>query len=706
MTASARDFPGLVLSFAVAAILVLFIAYPLSTVLTESFAIRGPMSVQRLSAVTEDALDAMPSRERQAAVSQWMESATPTQKVDATAAAFTLAGVDISWDRKAAYTEQARNITGIEKTLSPEQRAAIDAAYPVAQIMLHKRAALAFKVKSRMRIQAFDNLRNGVEQRYGLDNYLRIAQDSYLRLAAYNSLRIAICTVLATVALAFALAYAVNFGGVRWPSATRAVLLTPLVSPPILIATATIMLFGRRGLATHTFFDQTLGLIDAEKTNIYGFAGVILTQTLACMPAAFIVFDNVLRKHNGSLDEASANLGASRAQTFSRVTLPLAWPAIKRAIVLVFILSLTDFANPTLLGHDMPVLAEVIYDQITAYQNTPLASAICVWLLVPPLTIYLVLELIGRRKRFSTADSGHRSELVIPVLWRQLLSALVTLVVLMIIVVYATMALGAVTRVWGEDWTLTLGYFTSDGVNVGLAGSGYGSSDRGLDLVWSSLWLALIAAPLGGFLGVVIAYVIERLRPPGANVIFFLALAPAILPGIIFGIGYIIAFNLPFGIKALSLTGTSAILVINILFANLFVGVLAARASLQSLDPAVDEAAESLGAGLVSRFIRVTLPMLRPALMLGMLYVFIDALTTLSSVIFLVSGNHKMASVAIFNHADSGDFGYAGAKSVVILALALLAMGLIWLIEEQWSGRLRKWGQAHVPTARGIVHAK
>ncbi len=97
----------------------------------------------------------------------------------------------------------------------------------------------------------------------------------------------------------------------------------------------------------------------------------------------------------------------------------------------------------------------------------------------------------------------------------------------------------------------------------------------------------------------------------------------------------------------------------------------------------MDEAAESLGAGLISRFTRVTLPMLRPALLLGMLYVFIDGLTTLSSVIFLVSGNHKLASVAIFNHAISGDYGYAAAKSLALLGFALLAMGLAWLVENR-----------------------
>ena len=75
--------------------------------------------------------------------------------------------------------------------------------------------------------------------------------------------------------------------------------------------------------------------------------------------------------------------------------------------------------------------------------------------------------------------------------------------------------------------------------------------------------------------------------------------------------------------------------------------------------------------------------LLRPAFLLGMLYVFVDGMTTLSSVIFLISGDHKLASVVIFNHANSGEYGYAAAKSVAIMAIAAMAMLLIWLYERQ-----------------------
>lgn len=689
----ARHLPGGLATALISALLALFIAYPIGAILAESFVVAGPMLPKRLKAVTEEALSLLPPERREAALQRWTAGASEKERVEALAAAFALTDGDAPWDRKAAFSEQSAAAESALAALAPGERAAVEAEVPIAVAMLHKRVALAFQTREALGPERFDALRTGTDNRWGLDHYLKPIEDRHIRRAALNSLALAACASICVTALAFLLSFGLNRGGVPRPGLMRAVLLLPLVAPPVLVATATIMLFGRRGLVTHTLLDRTLGLVDADVTNLYGFSGVVLAQTLCFLPAALIVIDNVLRKQDGRAEEAALSLGASRTQVFWNVTLPLAWPGLKRALVLVSILSLTDFGNPLLLGRDTPVIAGLIYDEITAFRNTPLAAALCVWLLAPSLLLYLALEALGGRKRYVTAQgTGGASEWPLPRLWRVGLGSLAGLVAGLVVAVYATVILGAFTRLWGVEWTPTLGYFTLQGVGIGHAGTGYGSSDRGLSLVWQSLQVAALAAPLGGLLGVVIAYVVERIRPPGANLIAFLALVPAILPGIIFGVGYIVAFNVPFGIKALSLTGTSAILVLNILFSNLFVGVLAARAALQRLDSSVDEAAESLGAGLVQRFFLVTLPMLRQAFLLGTLYVFVDGLTTLSSVIFLVSGEHKLASIAIFNHAQSGEFGYAAAKSVAILGAASLAMTMIWILERQ--GRTRITGAA------------
>jgi len=675
VTSAARDLPGFVLAGIVVVLLGLFIALPIGAMLVESTRISGPMPPQRLKAVTEAALALLPAERRAETVARWAAGMSQRQRVEASAMAFTLGGRRPSWDTRAAFDDQARAVPAALAALDAPARAAVEAELSIAHVMLHRRVPLAFMVRAQLSPGAFETLRAGEEHRRGLDHYLRLLDDPFLRAAAWNSLTIAVQAALFTTLLGFALSFAINRGGVPRPNLVRAVLLLPLVAPPVLIASATLMLFGRRGLVTDGLLDRTLGLIDADVTNLYGLGGVVIAQTLAFLPATLIVLDDVMRKQDGRLEEAASALGASRSTIFREVTLPMVWPGLSRAFVLAFILSLTDFGNPLVLGRDTPVLSGIVYEEIVAFRNTPLAAALCVWLLVPPLILFLLFEALRGRRRFTAADGGGvRSEQVLPKPVRVVLTGLAMLVAALVVVVYATVALGAFVRLWGVDWSFTLGYFTATGVGVGFEGTGYGSSDRGLGTVWHSILIAGIAAPIGGLLGVLTAYVVERVRPPGKEIIAFLAMTPAILPGIIFGVGYIVAFHVPFGWPQLSLTGTGAILVLNILFSNLFVGVLAARAALQRLDSSVDEAAESLGAGLATRLTQVTLPMMRPAFLLGTLYVFVDGLTTLSSVIFLVSGDHKLATVAIFNHATSGEFGYAAAKSVVLMLAAGLAM--------------------------------
>jgi iron(III) transport system permease protein len=249
--------------------------------------------------------------------------------------------------------------------------------------------------------------------------------------------------------------------------------------------------------------------------------------------------------------------------------------------------------------------------------------------------------------------------------------------------IYLTVIASAFVRQWGLDYSPSLVHFLGQRADEAFRGTGFGTSGLGIDAVFASLRVAVIAAALGGLLAVGLAFVQERLRPPGFNALSFVVMLPAVLPGLIFGIGYLVAFNNPFGIPSLALTGTLAILVINIMFGNLFVGVLATRAALQQVDAAAEEAAESLGASLVRRLATVVLPAVWPAFLLGSLYIFIDGMTTFSSVIFLVSGRWELASVEIFNQASGADSGSAAAKTVVILAIVVVVLGLLRQLEKQ-----------------------
>jgi iron(III) transport system permease protein len=666
-------------ALALGGLLLLFILIPLGAVLRESLIVRRPMTPSEIRARVLDALDRLEPARRAEQLRRWAEQLDDRQAMQAAAATLQAIGQSVGWDRRGPFDEQIAAAAAAVAALGPVERQAFDAEFPLQAVIAHRRIPLAFAVRDRIGPEAFEALRSGQRATLGLAHYMSLWQDGRFLRAARNSLGLSIVSSLITVVLAYALAFGIARGALRFPGVIRAAVLVPLVSPPVIIAFAAVLLFGRRGLVTAGLLGGWLGLLDPERVNLYGMPGIILAQVLSYLPHAVIVLENVLAQQDVHLEEAAAAQGGTAWQVFRHVTLPLTWPGIVRAALVVFIQCMTDFGNPLIIGRNVPVLAGVIYDEILGFQNKPLAAALAVALVTPTLAAYLLFEAVGRRRRF--AARGERSgvsDLEVPRVARLALEVVGGAVVLLVTVLYSTVVIGSFVRVWGIDYTLTLDHYLR--VDPGLAQS------HGLPAVVTSLKVAGIAAPLGGLLAIAIAYLVERVRPAGGGIIGFVALLPAILPGVILGIGYLVFFNTPFGLPGLALTGTATILVLNILFANLYVGVLAGRAALQRLDPTIDEAAEALGATLAQRFRLVTFPMLWRVFMLAALYVFVHGLTTLSAVIFLVGPEHKLASVGIFLAAEAAHYGLACATSAIVLVLVLAAMGLAWRLDRRGLG--------------------
>lgn len=676
MIPGARHLPAYTASAVLGLLLFIFIVLPVGMVLVESVRLSGPIPLPDLSQITAKALDKLEPEDRQNQLRRWLKSLKPDEKTVAVAGTLELMGKVVPWDRKAAFDEQTAATKKAVASLSPADRTEFDRLYPLAVTTLHKRIPLAFRLRDKLTPAEFDQLREGVRYGYGLDHYTAVFTSARLHRAFRNSLTMASIAAILTTAIGFALAYGVNRNAIAFPRMVRYLALIPLVSPPVVIATASILLFGRNGAITKGFLENQLGWIDANQTNLYGWSGVILAQVLGHVPHAFIILDNVLSKHDGRIEEAAASQGASSWQVFTKVTLPMAQPGLVRSLILIFMLVMTDFSNPLVIGRDIPVLAGILYDEMTGFQNTSLAAALAVWLILPALLFYVLIEKIGRRKRYTSA-MGTPPELPTPAPAKLLLNTIVWGVLGVTLVLYGAIVFASFVKIWRVDHSFTLAWYLSGNVD------GFVSEEHGVTSVWSSVKIAALAAPLGGIMAISLAYLIDRAKPPGGNILGFAALLPAILPGVILGVGYVVVFNFPFGMKELALTGTIWILVLNILFANMYIGYLAGRAVLQRYDAAIDEAAESLAASLWQRFAWVTLPVMRHALLLGTLYIFVHGLTTLSAVVFLVSPSHKLASVAIFEAAERGTYGLASALSVTILALVFAVMGIIHWMERR-----------------------
>jgi iron(III) transport system permease protein len=468
-----------------------------------------------------------------------------------------------------------------------------------------------------------------------------------------NSLFVSAVSTIVTMAIALVLAYAVTRTTVPGKRFVSLMSLLPLISPPFLVSLSFILLFGRNGVIT-----RGLGL----EGSIYGFHGIVVAQVFTFLPQAYILLANVLANIDTSLEEAAENLGAGLVTTLGRVTLALARPGLASASLIVFILCMTDFGNPILIGGRYNVLATEIYAQVIGMNDFPAAAVMSVVLLLPCLAAYVLNTYVVGRRSYVTLSAGARTTLrPTPAAVRWPLFAVSLTIALAIALIYALIPLGSLVRLWGTDWSLSLTHYA------------FGSTAEGAWPIVNSVKLALLSGVIGTALALLTAYVVERRRPPGARAIEALSLLPAALPGTVIGVGYILAFNVP----PLLLTGTVWVLVASVVFWKFPVAMLAAVNTLKQIDPAIEEAAVSLGAGPVRTFTRVVLPLLTGTAFSIFIYFFVNGMVTVSAVIFLIYPGFNLGSVAILAQVENGYPGVACALGTIILAIVIGAVLLL-----------------------------
>lgn len=478
----------------------------------------------------------------------------------------------------------------------------------------------------------------------GLAEWRRLGSDPrWLRLLG-NTLFVASLTTASAVALGFCFAYATARPDVPLRSLFKLVAILPLVSPPFVGGLAFILLFGRRGVITYAL----LGL----RSDIYGWHGVWLVQTLAFFPIAYLTLAGVLRRINPTLEYAAQDLGAHGFTLFRTVTLPLAAPGLASAALLVGIYALSDFGNPMLVGGPFKVLATETYTQVTGWGDLGMAAALSSVLLVPSLALFVLQRYwIGGRSYATVTGKGSSADpLPTSLAVRVGVCGVCGLVTVVLLSIYAVVCFGALARTWGVNWRPTLAHFEY-------------TAFRGSQL-WNSIRFAAAAAAGGSVFAVMAAFLIQRRRFPGWAVADFTAVLPAAVPGTLLGVGYVLAFNTP----PLALTGTGVIIVAAMLFRTVPVGYRAAVAGLAQISPSLEEGAADLGARPLRVLKDVTLPLIRSAFTSALVFTFIRSMNTLSAVVFLIAPGSVVASASILALAEHGEWGQASAMAASLMA--------------------------------------
>ncbi|MGB0843993.1 MAG: ABC transporter permease [Alphaproteobacteria bacterium] len=492
---------------------------------------------------------------------------------------------------------------------------------------------------------------------------------------AWNSLFLAILIGLITTVLGLAFALVVARTNFRFKRILRALTVLPIITPPFVIGLAIILLFGLSGSVTQ-FFAEIFGL--QASRWVYGLPGLVIAQTLAFTPIAFLVLIGVVEGVSSSMEEAAQTLRASKWQLFKTVSFPLMRPGLANAFLLGFIESMADFGNPLVLGGNFDVLStEIFFAIVGAQYDQGQAAVLAIVLLAFTLGAFYAQRFWLGKKSYTTVtgkgDSGAHPTLpiglAVPVYTTVALWSAFTLII------YGMILYGSFVKLWGVSNELTFLHYVS-AFGVKLVNGSLSFTGTAWDSFWTTIKVAAIAAPLTAIVGLVTAYLLTRQTFAGKNSFEFGTMLSFAIPGTVIGVSYILAFNVP----PIEITGTGIILVVSFIFRNMPVGVRAGIASMSQLDKSLDESSLTLGANSFATFRRVILPLLRPAILAALAYSFVRAMTAISAVIFLVSAEYNMATSYIIGRVENNDYGLAIAYSTTLIIVMLAVVGLMQLL--------------------------
>lgn len=499
---------------------------------------------------------------------------------------------------------------------------------------------------------------------------------------AWRTFFLACCTATGVTLLGLAFALVATRTAFPFKKGLRLLTVLPIITPPFVVGLALTLLLGRSGTLTHLIEDATGWELGRW---LYSLTGIWIAQMLSFTPISFLVLIGVVDGVSPSMEEASQTLRADRWRTFRRVSLPLMAPGLANAFLLGFIESMADFGNPLVLGGSGGVLSTEIFFAVVGAQNDPARAAVLATvLLMFTLSAFLAQRFWLSGRNFATVsgkgDGGQHALLpgrvAVPVTTVVVVWSIFTLAI------YAMILFGGFVKIWGLDHTLTLQHYIK-GFGVSLQ-NGWQWTGVAWNSFWTTMEIALIAAPLTAAVGILTAWLIVRQRFPGRGAFEFALMMSFAIPGTVIGISYIMAFNLP----PVLMTGTALILVACFVFRNMPVGVRGGVAAMAQIDQSLDEASLTLGASSGRTLRRIILPLMRPAILAALVYSFVRAITSISAVIFLVSAKYNMATAYIVGLVENGEYGIAIAySSVLIVVMITIVGGFQLLVGER---RLRR----------------
>ncbi len=505
----------------------------------------------------------------------------------------------------------------------------------------------------------------------GLQNFREYFETPALFTSITNSIGVAISVAFIVLVLAFIYAYALTRTKMPLRGLFRGIALIPILAPSLLAAISLIYWFGNQGVLKSWLFGA----------SIYGPIGVIMASCFWVFPHALMILVTALSTADARLYEAAEALRTPKWRVFWTVTLPGAKYGILSTGFIVFTLVITDFGVPKVIGGRFNVLATDVYKQVVGQQNFEMGAVVSLVLLLPAVVAFIADRWVQRKQVALLSARAVPFQPKADPLRDWLLFVFCAIIAFIFIAMLAMAAYASFVTFWPYNLSLTLKNYDFDLMDGG-----------GWEAYYNSIRLAIYCAVFGSGLIFLGSYLVEKAR--GIiwlrTILHLGAMLPLAVPGLVLGIAYIFFFNHPNNPLGF-LYGTMGILVICTIVHFYTVSHLTCLTALKQLDPEFEAVALSLKTPVWRTFRKVTLPVCLPTLLDVASYLFLNAMTTVSAVVFLYSPETMLASVAVLNMDDAGDIAPAAAMALMIVYTSACFRIMHGLLSRYLKRRTQVW---------------
>lgn len=499
--------------------------------------------------------------------------------------------------------------------------------------------------------------------------------------AMRNTLVIAAAVTVLGTAIGLFFAWLLGRSDIPLKGLMRNLFNIPYMFPPFFGAMAWDLLLSPRGGYFNTWYMNVTGA-DSALININSIGGIIFVEMSYYFPFVFMQVVSALERMDPTLEESARIAGAKQGYVIRKITLPLVKPAVASGALLILTSSLSHFGVPSILGFSQNIytLPTRIYDLINRssgdFQGIREGAALSVLLVIVVMLGLILQRVLLRQGSYNIIKGKSMRPMLIKLRGAKYFLLLISFLFLGVVVLVPLVMIFLVGMLKAYGLPLRIENFTLNNYKEILT-----ENKMVMDSIKNSLFLSISAGIISMLLGVMVAYVIVKIKPKGSGLLEVTSLLPYSIPGIVLAIGVILTWSGKLGVN---LYNTIWIILIAYIARYLAFSMKSASASLQQVHPSLEEAARSCGASHFEALRDVTLPLIRPAMVSGFFLIFLPAMRELTTSVLLYGPYTRTLGVAIYSLKSDGYIVQASALASVAIVLIFVVNAIVrWITKDR-----------------------